>query len=445
MQNIPKNVLSVVFSEKELCTRCGTCTGICPTGAISTNPDLYPVINEDLCNQCGLCNKACPGGELSFSDLTEITFGHRNDDTSFDGIVKEVYVGHSNNDEFRNGGAGGGIVTTLLADLLERGIVDGCIVTRMKKEHPWQGEVFVARSREELLQSQGSRYMIIPVNEIFAKIAKLTGKFALAALPCQIHGYRLMLHEAPELAKKIYVAIGLFCGGSLDPCVVRDLLKTKNISPNDISGFQFRGGEWPGSMRAIMKNGEARNLHYSNYKDGAYNYLISLYMPPRCQTCLDGSSLFSDLSVSDAWTKDKEGNYKFKAHSRILIRTQPGADILEEATKSGVITTHCVSEDPSYKTHKIQTKRKGLNAPLRVARLKRKGRPSPEYDRPEPNATQKELFAERLTSSLLWFGKHKQLRFLLLTFLTSKWAIPLIKIRIFLKRRKYQRSSKKRK
>jgi len=438
MQKIPRSVLGVGFSEKDLCTRCGTCAGICPTEAVSTGPDLYPVLDEALCNECALCRKACPGGELSFSNLTEITFGHRNDDDSFDGIVSETYVAHAHDDEIRNGGAGGGVVTAILADLLDRGVVDGCIVTRMRSETPWRGEAFVARTRDELLQSQGSRYMIIPVNEVFSAIADLPGRFALAALPCQIHGYRLMLREAPALANRIHVAIGLFCGGSLDPCVVTDLLRTKGISPDEIGGFQFRGGEWPGSMRAIMKNGEIRNLHYSNYKDGAYNYLISLYMPPRCQTCLDGSSLFSDLSVSDAWTKDDEGNYKFKAYSRILVRTPLGARVVDEATKSGAITTHCVSKDPIYRTHRIQTERKGLNAPLRVARLKRKGKPSPTYDRTEPKATWKEKLTERLASSVLWFGKRQKLRFLLVKFLTSKCAIPLIMLRIFLKRRKYR-------
>ncbi len=439
MQNIPPDILSVAFSEKALCTRCGTCVGVCPTKAIAIDPDLYPTLDDKLCTQCGLCKETCPGGTLSFADLTEITFGHRNDDDSFDGIVSETQIAHAGDNSFREGGAGGGIVTALLADLLDRGVVDGCIVTRMKASSPWQGEAFVARTREELLESQGSRYMIIPVNEVFQLLSTLEGKYALAALPCQVHGYRLMQKKAPALAAKIHVAIGLFCGGSLEPCVVTDLLRTKGIRTSEIESFEFRGGEWPGSMRAIMKGGTPRPLHYSNYKDGAYNYLISLYMPARCQTCLDGSNLFSDLSVSDAWTKDEDGNYKFKSHSRILVRTPRGAEVVKQAAQSGAIVAQSVSDDPSYRTHKIQTKRKGLNAPLRVDRLRRRGKPAPQYDRPTPEATGKERLFERFASGLLWLGTHKTLRFLLVKFLMSKLAIPLIKLRIYLKRRKYQK------
>ncbi len=445
MPSIPKSILSIAFSDKTLCTRCGTCVGVCPTQAISLDESLYPTIDESLCTECKLCKETCPGGTLSFQDLTEITFGHRNDDQSFDGIVRDTHVAYASDSHIRGEGAGGGIVTALLADLLERGVVDGCIVTRMKPDTPWKAEPYVARTRDELLASQGSRYMIIPVNKLFQLLASLDGKYALAALPCQIHGYRLIEKHAPALAEKIHIVIGLFCGGSLEPEVVTDLLKTKGISPDKIKMFQFRGGDWPGGMRAIMKDDEIRPLHYSNYKDGAYNYLVSLYMPPRCQTCLDGSNLFSDLSVSDAWTKDEQGNYKFKGHSRILVRTEKGARVVSDAIASGSVLSHCVSDDPSYQTHKIQTKRKGLNAPLRVARQKAKGIPTPSYDRPTPESSFNERSIERISSFLFWFGSHPRPRFILLKFLTSRIAIPLIKVRLYLKRRKYQRRSSKQK
>jgi coenzyme F420 hydrogenase subunit beta len=431
--------LSIAFTDKTLCTRCGTCAGVCPTGAITMGDDLYPVIDEDACIDCGLCTKTCPGGTVEYKHLTQITFGHDHDTDSFDGHVRETFVGKSTDPEIQARGAGGGIITGLLADLLEHKVVDGCIVTRMKPDQPWRGEAFIARTRTELLQSQGSRYMIIPVNEVFALLRREQGRFALAALPCQMHGYRLMQEACPELAGKIHLAIGLFCGGSLEPEVVTDLLKTKHLGRDDINGFEFRGGEWPGKMRALLKNDTIRDMHYSNYKDGAYNYLISLYMPPRCQTCLDGSGEFSDLSVSDAWTRDREGNYKFKGHSRILVRTERGAKALDDAVEAGAITTICVSDDPSYRTHRIQTRRKGVNAPLRVARLKKAGRAVPTYDRDTPDHTKKDVIKERVISGLIGLSRFPRLRFLVIKFLTSSAAIPLIKLRLVLKKRKYQK------
>lgn len=411
-------------------------------GAITMGSDLYPELDEDLCIRCGLCAKTCPGGKVNYKDLTEITFGHREDTDSFDGHVEATYVGYSLTPAIREGGAGGGVITTMLANMLDRGLVDGCIVTRMKPDEPWKGEAFIARTKEELLQSLGSRYMIIPVNEVFATVQKESGRFAIAALPCQVHGVRLMMKEVPELAKKIYAVIGLFCGGSLEPEVVTDLLRAKHVDPASIADFQFRGGEWPGKMRAILKDGTIRDMHYSNYKDGAYNYLVSLYMPPRCQTCIDGSSEFSDLSVSDAWTRDEQGNYKFKGHSRILVRTKRGAEVLESAVAAGALSVTCVSDDPSYQTHRLHTKRKGINAPLRVDRLRRAGVPVPKYDRAVPAHTFGDVIKERLVSCLLGLGRFPRIRFRLVQFLTSRASIPLIQLRVYLKKRKYQKRSR---
>jgi len=317
--------------------------------------------------------------------------------------------------------------------------VDGCIVTRMNPQKPWQGEVFIARTYEELLQSQQSKYIIIPVNTIFQQLRKLKGAFALTALPCQIHGFRLLQKEKPSLAKKIHAVIGLFCASSLQPYVAQEMLQARGIEPEDIKDFNFRGGKWPGRIRAILKNGQVRNLHYSNFKDGAINYLTYLYSPFRCQTCMDGVSEFADISVSDAWTRDESGNYLFESQSRLLVRTPVGIRIMEDAIGSGSLVADDVTKNRHYQTHKLHTKKKGLKAPLRVARLHKQGKPAPVYDRPVPQATKLEFIGERIESSIMWLGKRRAIRFPLFRFLTSRYGIPFVKIRQYIKSKKYRR------
>jgi coenzyme F420 hydrogenase subunit beta len=434
--------LSIAFSAKELCTRCGSCSGVCPTDAIKIGPDFYPELIADRCISCGLCGDICPGKEVRYGDLAEQVFGERFVDRGFDGWVEKTYVGFSTDERLRKGGAGGGVATGLLAYLLQSGAVEGCLVTRMNKDKPWLGEPFIARTYEELCQSQGSRYHTIPLNTLWAEMRRSPGRYAAAMLPCQTHGYRNLQKHDPELANMLHCVVGLFCGGALEPALTSDMLKVRGISREDIQDFQFRGGDWPGQMRAILKDGTARPLHYSNYKDGAYNYFTSLYMPERCQTCLDGSNEFADLSISDAWTRDEKGDYKFKEHSRILVRTARGAELLRTASESGTLVLKDVTTDPNYKTHKLQTKRKGALAPIRVERWKKSGKAVPAYDRTAPSdVSWRERLAERASSWLLSIGKHEVLRRWIMGFLTSKYAIPLTKIRLFLKRRKYARKA----
>ena len=431
--------LSIAFRDRSLCTRSGTCLGICPEQAISLDSDYYPVLDETKCTSCGLCGEVCPGGSVSFSRLSELTFGKRDQASGFDGRVLDTHVGYSTDSDIRSSGAGGGVITTLLYDVLKHGDVSGCVVTRMRPEKPWLGEPFIATTKEELVSSQGSRYTVIPLNTILQLLRSRPGRFAVAALPCHIHGLRKVMRADPIIEKKISVIVGLFCGGALNLNVVPELLHTKNIREEDIADFEFRGGEWPGKMRAIMKNGQIHDLHYSNYKDGAYNYLIGLYMPKRCQTCIDGSGEFSDLSVSDAWTRDLDGKYKFSGQSRIITRTQTGRNMLRNAIQRGSMYSTDLHNDTQYQTHRNQTKRKGLNAPLRVARWKSSGKSSPSYDRATPESSFRERLTERGISSMLWLGSHKWFRYPLIKFLTSRWAIPLIICRVWWKNRKYSR------
>lgn len=431
--------LSIAFTSHALCARTGCCTGVCPTGAITVGDDKYPVLDPEKCIACGLCGEVCPGGTVKYGDLAEQTFGERFVDIGFDGKVDKTYVGYATDERFREGGAGGGLVTALLHHLLKTGQVDGCLVTRMNAEEPWRAEPFIATSYEELKQSQGSRYQVVPMNAVWAELREREGEFAAAVLPCQVHGYRKLQREDPELAEKISVVVGLFCGGALEPELTTEMLTMRGIKKDEIRDFQFRGGEWPGQMRAVFKDERPpRPLHYSNYKDGAYNYFTSLYMPERCQTCLDGSNEFADVSVSDAWTRDERGEYKFKKHSRLLVRTAKGAALVESAAVAGDLELHDVTADPSYATHKLQTKRKGAMAPLRVERWGKAGRPVPEYDRGVPgDVGSKERLTEIAASGLLRAGRWRPFRMAVMGFLTSKYAIPLIKIRMFLKKRKY--------
>jgi coenzyme F420 hydrogenase subunit beta len=439
MKQIDPSLLSIAFSKKELCTRSGTCVAVCPTKAISVGKDFYPELNSDLCIECGLCAKTCPGGKVNFRDLTQITFGHRNEAATFDGHVQRTLVGYAGDAHIRKGGAGGGVITALMWDLLNRGVVDGCIVTRMMPEKPWLGEVFIARTYEELLQSQQSKYIIIPVNAILTELRHLPGKYALAALPCQIHGYRLFAEEEPFFKEKIHVVIGLFCASALEPNVATEMMEARGINPTQIKNFEFRGGGWPGKIRATLPDGQIKNLHYSNFKDGAINYLTYLYSPFRCQTCIDGASEFADISVSDAWTRDEGGNYLFESHSKLLARTEVGCRVLEQAMQSGALVAKDVTQNKSYITHKLHTKKKGMKAPLRVERLHRQGKSAPVYDRVPPKADKRELLGELIESFIMFLGRRRSTRFPLFKFLTSRYGIPIVNIRQYIKSRKYRK------
>jgi len=432
-------ILSIAFTDRRLCARCGTCIGVCPADALSVDPEtFFPALDEQRCTRCGLCAKTCPGGRVSFADLTELTFGHRDPAPDFDGHVRAAGVGHAGDERLRAGGAGGGVITALLDDQLRRGAVDGCVVTRMIPGRPWHAEAFIARTPDELAQSQQSRYIVIPLNAALREIRDRPGRYALAGLPCHIHGLRLAAQRLSWVRERIRLTVGLFCASALEPYVVRELLAARGLDPNGVRDVRFRDGEWPGAIRAVLDDGRRVPLHQSNFKDGAINYLTYLYIPPRCGTCIDGSAEFADVAVSDAWTRDARGQYLFKAHSRLLVRTPAGAAAVEAARASGALVWKDVSNDPAYRTHRHHTRKKRQAANLRAARRIARGGVAPRYDRPPPPATFRERMVERMETALMALGRIGVLRRPLLRFLTSRWGLPLVALRQRLKRRRYQ-------
>lgn len=430
-----QDILSVGFFNRDLCTRCGTCGGICPTGAIEVREDFYPSLIAEKCTACGLCAKVCPGGSVDFNVLSQRLFGSEFKNEKYTGRYLEAYIGHSTDDDIRSGASSGGVVTQLLVHLLETGSIKGAIVVAMDEENPLVGKAYIARNRQELMPSRQSKYTIVPVNRVLAEIREDEGPYALVGLPCHVHGFRKWANLNRKLEKIVPIVIGLYCVTNLEPVVTADLLKIAGLTNSHVTGFEFRGGEWPGQIRARDENGKYHALHYSNFKDGAINYLTRLYSPTRCKLCTDGSAEFADISVADGWTRGNNGKYLYHRMSTILVRTEQGRKILKSAVDSGVLFVQSIDHDSIYRTHIGLQKQKKRDAPARIERLRRKGRIVPEYNM-RWEGTLSDSLHERFSSLVMLLGKFPFLRFMVLKLLLSKAALPLLWIRQWRKNRK---------
>ncbi len=50
-----------IYKDPEICTHCGSCTAVCPTGALSVvRPEMEVVFKIELCSVCELCILTCP-------------------------------------------------------------------------------------------------------------------------------------------------------------------------------------------------------------------------------------------------------------------------------------------------------------------------------------------------------------------------------------------------
>jgi coenzyme F420 hydrogenase subunit beta len=287
-----------------LCTGCGTCIALCPEEAIkltiNEKKGIYvPELNEDKCNNCGICYEVCPGHEVDFKQLNLEIFGKEPEDIII-GNYLNCYFGHATDYNIRYNSSSGGLVTALLIFALEEGIIDGALVTRMKKDNPLEPESFIARTGEEIIEASKSKYCPVPANIALKEIldSKEGEKFAVVGLPCHIHGVRKAEQINKKLKEKIVLHLGIFCNHAPNFWGTKLLLQRLKVREDEVIKIGYRGEGYPGSMKISKKSGELLLLLLPDYWNFVGTYF---FYPARCLMCSDGICELADISFGDAW------------------------------------------------------------------------------------------------------------------------------------------------
>ncbi len=328
----------MIRTNELLCCQCGTCVGMCPSHAIEMREDdngnCLPVINVSLCNGCNVCEIVCPGHAVDFKWLNQDIFSRPPEDILLGNYIG-IYTGSSNDPEVLKRASSGGMISSILIYTLENKIIDGAVVTRMSEDDPLKPEVFIARTREEVLSAAQSKYIPVPVNIIINQLLKEEGNFAIVGLPCHIQGIRKAEQLNAKLRNKIFLHLGLVCGhNDKTPATCLHMQKA-GVSLDSLDKIEYRGGDWPVEVTLSLKDGSAISERYknSNFK---HIHTCGFFMPLHCTVCSDAMNELADISCGDAWLSE----YQDTGHgiSLIISRNQKGEGILKECVQKGIIT-----------------------------------------------------------------------------------------------------------
>ena len=366
------NIKNIV--KKGVCVGCGTCVALCPQGAIELIIDkkkgIYvPKIDKSKCNNCGICLKVCPGVSIDYGQLGQEIFGKKPEDVLI-GNYLNCYTGHATDYNIRYNSASGGLVTSLLIYALEKGIIDGALVTRMKKDKPLEPEPFIARTKEEIIQASKSKYCPVPVNIGLKEIlnSKEGEKFAVVGLPCDIYGIRRAETINKKLREKIVLHLGIFCS-HLDSFEGTEFLFHKlGIKKEEVVKINYRGGGWPGEVKIQLKNGNEKIVKLAaplwiTFHDSC------LFFPIRCLLCNDLTNELADISFGDAWLPEIMQSEK-TGKSIIITRTTEGERLLNQAISVGCINLLSIDINKVIQSQKTFLHFKKINIRERVKILK---------------------------------------------------------------------------
>jgi coenzyme F420 hydrogenase subunit beta len=322
-----------------------------------------PQLDKGRCNRCGLCHEACPGHGVDFEGLSVALFGDIPEDTAV-GRYLGCYVGHAMDRGVRYNGASGGIVSSLLIFALQEGLIDGALVTRMRRDDPLTPEPFIARTREEILSAAGSKYCPVATNTVIQEVLDSDDRIAVVGLPCHIQGFRKAERCIPKLAKQVRYRISLACSLNFSFRGTERFIENLGIASDSVEVFQYRGRGWPGSVLIRLNDGTKRTVPYPE----CYRQL-GPYCLRRCTLCSDMLGELSDLTCGDAWVPqimrtDKAGS------SFVVSRTSEAEELLESAASKGAVElSELELEDLlASQGHALFKKRK-LQARMRLFKL----------------------------------------------------------------------------
>ncbi|MDH3348191.1 MAG: Coenzyme F420 hydrogenase/dehydrogenase, beta subunit C-terminal domain [Desulfobulbaceae bacterium] len=338
------SVKSIVDSQ--LCTQCGTCVVVCPTGALKMQETsagfLHPFITEYKCVACGKCRRVCPGAIVDLKLHSDVD--------PFKGNICEAYVGHACDESIRVRGQSGGVVSALLLYLLETGQANAALVTSMPSDGSLRPKSMLARTKSEILEARGSKYCPVAANKTLKHV--LPGdNVAIVGPACHMHGIQLLARNQKKFVQNISCKIGLFCDRTLLYTCIDQMAKDAKCDMSSINSVEYRSkarNGWPGEVCFHLNSGKKRYFPKSlrmNLKD--------YFTPPRCRLCFDKMNILSDISIGDSY----EVSSSRKGYSVFIARNKNAVELINDSCRKGYLQCKKIDAELIFNGQRVEERR----------------------------------------------------------------------------------------
>lgn len=248
--------------------------------------------------------------------------------TKYIGGHRSSWLLYSQIEEIRGNAASGGVITTILNYLLEKGELDGALVlTSSVVSNQVVTKYEIATSKEDLMRAQGSKYITTNyARDAVPLIRSFTGRLGLVLLPCDTWIVDRLIKSDQKIADKIVLRVSLFCGHVSEPGLTRMIIQRNKPPGVSLMGFRYREGHWRGKTRYEFEDSTSIQKPFSEFSDYQNMYF---YCARKCLNCHDHTGYSSDLSIGDVWLQEMK-DHPIK-HNAVIVRTSKAQAWLTEA------------------------------------------------------------------------------------------------------------------
>lgn len=311
----------------DLCLGCGLCSAIDSHCSMRINNRGFYEPHDFSDKNYVVMKKLCPGIYLNNSIPGNTTVW---------GNVESVYNAWAADERIRKLSASGGVTTALAVYLLESGKVDGVLHIGHCDNDYLHNQLFVSRSREEVLKRMGSRYAPAAVFDQIFDILNENGeeKYAFIGKPCDIACMQSIISFYSQYKNKVTYFLAIFCAGMPSYYATEKAISTFSVSSKPIS-VNYRDEGWPGFFTVRFENGCKKEMSYND----SWGKILGRDLGFRCKICPDGIGLQADISSGDSWnTKDGYPDFaESEGKNFCFIRTKIGQRLFDDACNAGYI------------------------------------------------------------------------------------------------------------
>jgi len=322
------------------CTGCAACVVTCPYDVLGYDDadGIYRPFHvaedggvEDCTHGvrgCTLCTRACPRFRTWEPEIDQHLFGRVRREEEVAGMTREIVLARATDPELLAAGQDGGLVSALLVYALEHDLVDAALVSYLEGDGTtWKAIPGVARTREEVLASAGSRYTYSANTLAYSEaLAGGAERLALVGMGCQASAPGAMTaRKAGKVARRFQLTIGLLCSKTFDDAIFPELFEAKyGIARADITKMNIKG------------------VFQVWTRDGAFHEIplkeAHGWTREGCTSCPDFAAEHADISTG--------GIGAFSDWTLTIVRTDKGRELLDAMIAGGAVETRPGDDDP---------------------------------------------------------------------------------------------------